>query len=112
MWLPHTVTVAAPSDGGSGTNSGGISYGTPASVQCNVQPISSTEVFDNFGPETEASFQLFARVSEASKFVYGARVKKGSQIFYVSSRPKVWDQGLPTDHVQVPLSEVQIANPA
>jgi hypothetical protein len=112
MWLRHTVTVAAPSDGGSGTTSGGVSFGTPATITCNIQPISMSEVFDDFGPEAVAEYQLFARLADSSKFVYGARVKKGNQVLYVSARPKVYDQGLPTDHVHVALTEVQIANPA
>lgn len=110
MWLPHTVTVEEPSDGGAGTGGGGVEYGDPVTVICNVQPQSATEIFDNFGPECQAESSLWARVSDAPKFAkFHTRVTKGSQVFWVSAKPKIWDQGLPTDHVLVALTEKPLA---
>lgn len=109
MWLPHTVTVEAPSDGGAGTGGGGIEYGTPVEITANVQPQTILEVEEAFGIGVDANYAMFASLDHSPLFVTHARVKKGSQVFFVATRPKVYDQGLPTDHVLVALKEAQFA---
>lgn len=109
MWLPHTATVAAPSDGGTGTESGGVVYATPVSISCNIQPMSVDQVVGDWGPDLDADYQIFAEVGEAPKFVRRARVVKGGKVFEVMAPPKIYDQGLPTDHMVAPLKEKQVA---
>lgn len=109
MWLPHTATVELPSDGGSGQDGGGISYGAPATVTCSIQPAASDVIVGDFGPDIEADYVLYARLSDLASFEYHARVTRGTSVYIVAARPKVWDQGLPTDHIAVALKGVQFA---
>jgi hypothetical protein len=112
MWLPHTATIAIPSDGGTGTETGGVVYGTPATIRCNIQPMSVDQMVGDWGPELDADYQIFANLPDVPKFVKRSRVVRGGKVYEVVAPPKIYDQGLPTDHMVAAMKEKQIAETA
>lgn len=109
MFYPHTATVELASNRLAGNKAKGVEYAAPVQVACHIQPATLNDGYGADGPAVGGQWLLIAPISARPSFAQGARVSWNGIQFQVDGDPKAWMDGLPTDHIEVNLTEKQYA---
>ncbi len=109
MFYPHVATVELASNRLAGNKAKGTEYAAPVQVVCHVQPATLKDGYGADGPAVGGQWLLIAGLADRPKFAQGARVSWSGRQFQVDGDPKIWEDGLPTDHIEANLTEKQYA---
>ena len=103
MFLPHSATIRQETPAATG----GLSYGSPTSIRCQIAPMSQSKAFQDYGVYLSRPHQLIAGTSVTSLINIGALVSYGSRRFKVSTPPALFDIGTIADHVSCVIEEIE-----
>lgn len=72
-----------------------------------IQPVSAQAAFDQFNVAIDNAFLLMDETSAQALYAVHGRVYWGDREYAVQADPKVWNHGLPTDHIEVLIKDVR-----
>ena len=83
---------------------------TGVEVPCMIEPLKASTAMNATGVEVRGPHMLYADCEYSSAFSVNARVAFGDRRFAVKAKPQVFEMGLPTDHIEVLLEELELAS--